>query len=138
MKSRLLILVALLVAALCGCRGGESDGPENIFIAYEADSGRTVTMSVSDELQIILDENQTTGYLWSVVTNDEDVLGQSGEPSFVIDDDSVGAGGEKTYTFRAIAPGTSALVLVNAMEGQAAVDPDRIFELTVEVVEVVE
>ena len=136
MKSKSLIAVIVcLLAALVGCRGGESDSPENIYIAYEADSGRAVTMGVGDELQIILDENQSTGYLWSVVTNDEEVLRQSGEPSFVIESDREGAGGEKTYTFRAIAPGTSALVLVNAMEGEAAVDPQLIFELTVEVVE---
>ncbi len=132
MKSRALIavIVLCLLAALAGCRGG-GDGPENVYIAYETDSGRTVTMGVGDELRIILDENPTTGYFWSVVTNDEDVLSMSGDPTYENTDDSTGGGGIKTYTFRAAAPGTSALTLVNSEQGQSAVAPDRIFELTV-------
>ncbi len=92
-------------------------------------------MNVGDALQITLDENQSTGYLWSIVTNDDEVLAESEEPAYRVDSDSDGSGGQKTYMFKAAAPGTSKLRIVNGMVGETAVIPNRVFELTVEVVE---
>lgn len=130
--SSVFALLFLLLAAACG---GGTAGPENVFIADEADSGQTVTMGVGDALQIMLAENQTTGYLWRVVTNDEAVLESSEEPSYEVDSDAIGAGGVKTFMFRAAAPGTSVLRLVNARDQDTAVEPSRVFEITVQVVE---
>ncbi len=126
-----MVLLALLAAA---CGGGTAD-PENVFIAEEDDSGQTVTMAAGDALQIVLPENPTTGYVWSVVTNDEAVLASSAEPAYEVDSDAIGAGGVKTFMFRAAAPGTSVLRLVNARAQETAVEPSRVFELTVQVVE---
>lgn len=127
------LLFALVMTAACG--GGETTGPENVFIADEADSGQTVTMGVGDALQITLEENQSTGYLWSIVTNDEAILRTSEAPAYEVDSDAEGAGGRKTFLFEAVAPGTSVLRMVNAMQQETAVQPDKTFELTVQVVE---
>ncbi len=132
---RLFIVLMFLFVFLTAACGGATAGPENVFIADEADSGQTVTMAVGDALQIMLAENQSTGYLWSVVTNDETVLASSAEPSYEVDSEADGAGGVKTFMFRAAAPGTSELRLVNAMTQDTAVEPSRVFELTVQVVE---
>ena len=130
----LIVFMLLLLTLSVACGGGTAD-PENVFIADEADSGQTVTMAVGDALQIMLPENPTTGYVWSVVTNDEAVLASSGEPSYKVDSDAIGAGGVKTLMFRAAAPGTSVLRMVNARVQETAVEPSRVFELTVQVVE---
>jgi predicted secreted protein len=126
-----LILLVLFLAA-CGGAGRRS---ENIYIADEADSGQTVTMGAGDQLQVILRENQSTGYVWSVVTNDDAVLRPIGEPDYEVDSDAEGAGGQVTFTFEAVGSGTSALSMVNAMTQETAVEPGAIFELTVNVVE---
>jgi predicted secreted protein len=131
----LLITAIALLVLIAGCGGGEQPVPENVFIADEADNGQTVTMGVGDILQITLAENQSTGYLWAIVTNDEAVLRTSEEPAYEVDSDAEGAGGRKTFMFEAAAPGTSVLRLVNAMSQETAVEPDRTFELTVQVVE---
>lgn len=133
---RSFFLIALLVAlAGVACRGGNETGPENVYIADEADNGQTVTMSVGDMLQIMLDENQTTGYLWSIVTNDVSVLALSGEPAYEVESDAIGAGGTITFMFQAVGPGASTLRMVNAMQQDTAVTPAETFELTVQVVE---
>ena len=134
MKIGTMITLTLAILALAGC-GGESGGPANIYIAYEADSDRTITMAVGDELQVILAENPTTGYVWSVITNDEEVLSQTEEPSYVVESEAIGAGGERTFTFRDVAHGTSALQLINSRSWETAVTPDRTFSLMVEVAE---
>lgn len=129
-----LIVMGGFLGVLIACSVGRS-APENIFIAYEADSGRSITMHVGDALQITLDENQSTGYLWSIVTNDDAVLPQSEEPAYRVESDSEGAGGQKTYMFEAVAPGMSKLRIVNSLVRETAVIPNRVFELTVEVVD---
>lgn len=131
----LLIAAIALLILVAGCGGGDQPAPENVYIADEADNGQTVTMGVGDILQITLAENQSTGYLWAVVTNDEAVLRTSEEPAYKVDGDAEGAGGRKTFMFEAAAPGTSVLRMVNAMSQETAVEPDRTFELTVQVVE---
>jgi predicted secreted protein len=134
-RTPLVLLVALFSLAAAACGGGGSEGPENVYIADEADNGQSVTMEVGDMLQIMLDENQTTGYLWSIVTNDEGVLALSGEPAYEVESDAIGAGGTKTFLFEAVGPGTSVLRMVNALEQETAVEPVETFELTVQVVE---
>lgn len=131
----LLIAAIALLILVAGCGGGDQPAPENVYIADEADNGQTVTMGVGDILQITLAENQSTGYLWAVVTNDEAVLRTSEEPAYKVDGDAEGAGGRKTFMFEAAASGTSVLRMVNAMSQETAVEPDRTFELTVQVVE---
>lgn len=134
LRSGLSAALIALMAGMVACSGREA-GPENVYIADEADSGQTVTMGIGDMLQITLPENQSTGYLWSVVTNDEAVLKTSGEPAYEVESDAEGAGGHKTFMFEGAAAGTSILRLVNAMTQDTAVEPDRVFELTVQVVE---
>lgn len=126
-----LILMLPLIATACG--GDDPTGPENVFIADEADNGQTVSMTVGDMLQVTLEENQSTGYLWSIVTNDEEVLRSSDAPAYDVDSDADGAGGRKTFMFQAAAPGTSTLRIVHAMTQETAVQPDKTFELMVQV-----
>lgn len=132
-RVRLIGWLALIIVLLAACR--ERQGPENIFIADEADSGQTVTMGPGDVLRVTLRENRTTGYFWSIATNDEAILTPIGEPDYVVESDAIGAGGVVTYQFEAVAPGTNVLRMVNAFQQETAVEPAELFELTVIVTE---
>ena len=135
LKQLLVVVLCLcLVCLTTACREG-SAAPENIYIADEADNGQTVTMGVGDVLQVMLEENQSTGYSWSVVTNDQEVLQLSDEPAYEVESDAEGAGGEVTWVFDAIGPGTSVLRMVYAVAQETAMEPNATFELTVQVVE---
>lgn len=129
----LILLLVSLAAVACG--GEDGAGPENVYIADEADNGQSVTMKVGDMLQLMLAENPTTGYTWAIVTNDGDVLTLSGEPAYEVESDAIGAGGTRTFMFQAAAPGTSVLQLVNARQWETAVEPAETFMMTVQVVE---
>lgn len=130
-----VILLMTLILAACG-GGGDAAGPENVYIADGADDGETVVMGVGDVLQITLAENRSTGYLWSVVTNDEAVLRLTDEPAYEIEGEPLpGAGGHTTFVFEAVGAGTSVLRMVNARAQETAVEPVDTFELTVQVTE---
>ena len=135
LDDRFFVLLALLISLAAAACGGGGAGPENVYIADEDDNGQSVTMSVGDMLQLMLAENPTTGYTWAIVTNDEDVLAPSGEPAYEVESEAIGAGGTKTFMFQALAPGTSVLQMVNAMQWETPVVPAETFELTIQVVE---
>ena len=77
----LMLLAVVSVAFLSACGGGSS-APPNIYIADENDNGQTVTMAVGDALQLSLPENPSTGYVWSVVTNNETILRPDEDPAY--------------------------------------------------------
>lgn len=132
---RLMVWAVAALAALglaAGCGGAA--GPENVYIADENDNGQTVAMGVGDALQISLPENRSTGYVWSVVTNDEAVLRPAAEPAYAIEGEALpGAGGRVTFTFTAAAPGEVSLQLINARPAETAVEPAQTFALLVQV-----
>lgn len=122
-----------IVAALLSACGGAA-GPENVYIADENDNGQTVTMGAGDALQISLPENRSTGYIWSIVTNDEAVLRPTDEPTYAIEGEPLpGAGGRVTFYFTAVAAGEVSLQLINARPAETAVEAVETFALLVRV-----
>lgn len=133
MRLRVVIMIGMLLGLLTAC-GGSADGPENVYIADENDNGQVVTMAVGDVLQLSLPENRSTGYVWSVTTNDAAILRPGDEPAYVIEGEPLpGAGGRVTFTFTAVAPGSVNLQLVNARPQETAVQPAQLFAMTVSV-----
>jgi len=135
LPQRLLPLLIAACALAVACAGQEA-APDNVYIADENDNGQSVTMAPGDALQITLPENRSTGYVWSVVTNDEAVLRPTDEPAYEIEGEPLpGAGGKVTFTFTAAAAGAVTLRLVNARPQETAVQPVATFELNVQVSE---
>jgi len=129
MNLRIAILLLLLLSAC-----GGAAGPENVYIADENDNGQRVAMGVGDALQISLPENRSTGYVWSVVTNDEAVLQPADEPAYAIEGEPLpGAGGRVTFYFTAAGAGEVSLQLINARPAETAVEPAQTFALLVQV-----
>ena len=122
-----------IVAALLSACGGAA-GPENVYIADENDNGQTVMMGAGDALQISLPENRSTGYIWSIVTNDEAVLRPTDEPTYAIEGEPLpGAGGRATFHFTAVGAGEVSLQLINARPAETAVEAVETFALLVRV-----
>ena len=128
-----IVAFCVMMMLLAACGGGAT-GPENVYLADEDDNGQTVAMGVGDALQISLPENRSTGYVWSVVTNDETVLRPTDEPAYVIEGGAMpGAGGRVTFTFTAVGAGEVSLQLINARPAETAVEPAETFALLVQV-----
>ncbi|WP_374686066.1 protease inhibitor I42 family protein [Promineifilum sp.] len=131
MTFRTLLLSLLLLTTLVACGGNT---PQDIYIADENDDGQTVAMTVGDAFQLSLPENRSTGYVWSIVVNDDAILWPSGEPAYEIEGEPMpGAGGRVTFTFEAVGPGAITLELINARPGETAVEPADTFALAVTV-----
>lgn len=95
-----------LLLILPGCRGLSASRPGRDSPVAGVPSAETITVSAGETFKIELPENPTTGYLWVVSqspTSGVAVLESSRyrPPSGGV----VGAGGQKTFTFRAVGPG---------------------------------
>lgn len=117
MKIKAFGLAAILGLGFSGCvsMSSTADGKTLVFSGQqscpallEMDSGQT--------LQVVLNENPSTGYAWSLAENPllfkvEETYQSDRQPSDV---PIVGAGGKKTYRFTALQAGEAVLHLKHA------------------------
>ena len=95
-------------------------------------SGTVISIGADDQLQIELGENPTTGYRWRV-DHAGDVLEQT-DSQYARGGTGVGAGGQRTITFRPVRAGTALLRMQQSRgEDSAGADATDRFELTVRV-----
>ena len=98
-----LAAAAALLAA-CGGSGGAT------LEITEADTNKTVTATVGDEVSVSLKENPTTGYEWNMIAGpgltavSDDFIGPSPSPSPMM-----GAGGTQVVTVKVTSAGSSEL-----------------------------
>ena len=128
----LVMIGAALAAAGCGSKADAANGPAKVT---EADNGKTVTIKVGDDLQVILGGNPTTGYAWTASLTDADkaILRQQGDPLYVqqsADSTIVGSGGTFTFAFKAAVTGQVTLKFSYARPWES-VQPLQTFSVTV-------
>jgi inhibitor of cysteine peptidase len=100
----------------------------------DEDSGRAVTITVSEELEVTLEANPTTGYRWEVSAADPKVLAP--RPSrFVPGSKGIGSGGREILSFRGIEAGHTDLKLSLQRPFERGKPPAKEFRLTVTVIE---
>jgi inhibitor of cysteine peptidase len=76
----------------------------------EADDGRTIDLTVGDDVRVTLPENATTGYRWEIDRLNAGVVASAGsEPNYP--GGAVGAGGKVTFAFKAEKAGSSEVAL---------------------------
>ena len=97
----------------------------------EDNNNQTVELQIGQKADLVLDENPTTGYRWEVASMDKAVLKQTEEPEFKPDSEAIGAGGEKTFHFKAVAPGRTTLKLIYHRSWETSVPPVKTFEATI-------
>lgn len=99
------------------------------------DSGKEYNLSVGEEFQVRLWENPTTGYLWTILGSVSSHL-ELVDRKFTSrnDDRRVGSGGERTFVFRAVKPGSALLhmVLKRPWEKEGSEAGSYFIKLTIE------
>lgn len=129
---RLFSLAALagLAALCCSCVG-----PSLRNLDY-SDNGSTVKLSTGDVLQVELEANPSTGYLWvSGTPADPNLVVITGE-SYVREkgsDERVGAPVKKLLTLKAIAPGSTGLKLEYRRPWDRNEKPAKSFEVMLQI-----
>ncbi|HBA82539.1 MAG TPA: hypothetical protein DCZ95_00450 [Verrucomicrobia bacterium] len=96
-----------------------------------ADNGKTLNLSVDDPVQVELEGNPTTGYLWELAPYDATVIKAIGEPDFKADSQATGAGGLFTYNFQTVADGQTVLKFVYRRPFEKDVPPIKTYELKI-------
>jgi inhibitor of cysteine peptidase len=99
----------------------------------EEENGEDVALTVNDTLQIQLDGNPTTGFIWEPENLDISFLEEIGAPVFVSRSNLMGASGQFTLTFKALRSGTVNLRLIYHRPFEKNVPPQQVFEVTVNI-----
>ncbi len=95
------------------------------------DAASTVEIIVGNTLEIALEGNPTTGYMWEVAYVDTDVLIQVCEPEFRPKSDARGSGGKIIMSFKAVSVGQTLLKLMYHRPFEKNKPPLRFFDVTV-------
>lgn len=117
------------VLLILSIRAENSDGVP--LKLNETNNGQSVELTVGQEVDIALDENPSTGYQWEIVSMDKSIIEKAGEPRFKIESNLIGAGGKKTFHFKAAALGETLLKIIYHRSWEKDVPPIRTFEITI-------
>lgn len=83
-----------------------------MLLLTQTDNDRTAEVHIGGSVRINLAENATTGFRWAIDRYDEQLFEVvATEPHYP--KDSIGAGGDVSFTFRAKKPGSGEIVLKN-------------------------
>ena len=117
---RVSVLLALgvgVMATTLACatvRGSDSDYPDILKLSA-THSGKQVELAVGSAVTVSLDSNPTTGFSWQLAAiGDESVLQKVSQEFKQADggqEETLGAGGQEVWTFKAVGAGTSELTL---------------------------
>ena len=113
-----LTLLALTVLLAAGC-AAKSDPPaapagiraDGVLILTRTDHNRTAELRVGERLVARLPENPSTGYTWAIDETDRRLLTLDSTDYTAPVEGSVGARGQRTFTFTARQAGEVALKL---------------------------
>lgn len=118
-----LIIIALLVA--------DSPRTSSVVRVNEVDLGRAVMLRTGDTLQVTLEGNISTGYVWELVQNNPDVLRPMGEQEIVARGSALGAGEQVITRFEAVGAGTVYLSMIYHRQFEENGAPLKTFQLEV-------
>jgi inhibitor of cysteine peptidase len=131
----------MLAGGLCvfgsldGCNSRPGMSPT--VTVTDQDNGGIVHVPVGELLVVSLASNATTGYSWSLVTDDSRVLPSVGKPTYESPHSQLaGAGGEEVFKFKAAEIGKTMLELHYQRPWEKNTPPATVYRLTVEIVPV--
>jgi inhibitor of cysteine peptidase len=122
----LLRVIAFVVLSLGFCAHAASFPANNagqaMLLLTENDNGRTVAVKTGESLQISLPDNVTTGYQWTIVAYNKNIVKELGSNSFY-PSSAIGAGGKIVFVFQGLKPGKGEINLKQwrQWEGDASI-----------------
>jgi inhibitor of cysteine peptidase len=99
-----------------------------LVLGAEAD-GQTLEIGPGAEVDVVLDENPTTGYRWEVLTDGAPAVTLVGD-TFVAGGRVPGRGGRRSFRLRAGTAGSAVFRLALRRGWQTGAAPTRTFEVT--------
>jgi predicted secreted protein len=124
MRFAICVVGALILSSACG-----ADRTLNVD-----DSRKTIELHVGNTVEVVLEENPSTGHSWAVVNFDSEILVQHGDGEYRGPLMSrPGAPGTVRFLFEAVGIGTSTLRLELDRPGPSGQPPAATFEVTVNV-----
>jgi inhibitor of cysteine peptidase len=127
-KLPILFLVLLLVALLVSAYIGRNSA---VIQINQDDAGKTIQLSTGDKLEVYLEGNPSTGYIWEVLSGQE-LLQQSSDMEFTAASQQlVGSSGEMRFEFEAIAAGEAALQMVYLRPFERDIDPLQSYSVNI-------
>lgn len=126
------IFILLLIAIFAGGNCPISKDPVQFT---EADSGKTVQLKVGTCLNISLEGNPSTGYMWYAGTKIPPVLKQVKQPLFKPKSKLIGSPGILVFQFTAVRPGKGTLKLIYHRSWEKKIPPARTFVLNITVID---
>lgn len=98
----------------------------------ETDNQRDIKMKVKDSLDISLEGNPTTGYVWEKIEENDTAIYVLEESKYVRNKPLLGSGGKFVFTFQIIAAGKSRLRLIYHRPFEKNILPANSFEVNIE------
>jgi inhibitor of cysteine peptidase len=126
MHLRVPVMAMALMLLVSGCFG---DSVTTIDVDA---AGTTVEVAADGTLEVRLEGNPTTGYLWVVL---ESTVVELSDETHKPESDATGSGGITTFTFSPLGPGTGDLVLGYLRPWEEGIEPIDTFTVTVTVAE---
>jgi inhibitor of cysteine peptidase len=123
------VMLVAVVSALFACKAA-SQKPLQLT---EEDDGRTVQVNSGGGLEVTLEGNPTTGFLWEVASEDLAVLQAVGESEFKANSTAIGSPGKVSLRFEAVRRGEVLLKLIYHRPFEKDTPPAKTFEVKVEV-----
>ncbi|MDH7479419.1 MAG: protease inhibitor I42 family protein [Syntrophomonadaceae bacterium] len=129
-KQRVLIIAAVLAAVLVSLLVLMR---VMVIELDESNNGQKIRVFKGQKVELSLPSNPSTGYSWSYRQQpDGNIIKQTGHQYLPPDSGLIGGGGTEHWTFQAVAPGETGLVLVYSRPWES-VQPLKRFMLTFEV-----
>lgn len=112
-------------------------GSDGCIRLTEADNGRTNSVSVGSEMEIVLKGNPTTGYSWDVISFNTNVLQQIGTVEYRQSEEfggkhRVGVGGKFMFRFKAVNFGQGQIKLIYRRPWETTAS-DKIYSVVFEI-----
>ncbi|MHC1782055.1 MAG: protease inhibitor I42 family protein [Anaerolineaceae bacterium] len=122
-----LLLLSGLLLLQTACTGANPGSASKTIVLKQ--EGGQFTARPGDILEITLEANPSTGYIWEVDPLDEKILQLDGEPETRSGANAnlVGAPVTQTFRFKAVAPGQATLTISYRRPWEKGIEPEKTY-----------
>ena len=125
---RILFIISLAAVFLAACGGKDTPAPEFVI----SEPGKSIEVTAGNEFKIVIESNPSTGYHWELVGGIDESLLQFISTEYRATEPILpGASGKEAWTFKALAPGETTIVLGYYPPSNDPVEPAQTVTFTI-------